>query len=194
VFQAAGQRCATALDTTTSGANRERGRPAPAVPAISHRHGKHGSYVVSIRIDLRQLFGPWRSGKRRFTSEGRQNFKTGIGSTTAEKAKGQFAILEVDLVAVKGKTEPQTIYALLGREEIAGDIRFQELRKLYSTMMYCYRSRDWEGALEAIELCQSTEHNFGLAGLFDLYRIRIQTFRETAPPPDWTGIFVAETK
>ena len=117
-----------------------------------------------------------------------------IGSSTAEKAKGQFAILEVDLVAVKGKTEPQTIYALLGREEIAGDIRFQELRKLYSTMMYCYRSRDWEGALEAIELCQSTEHNFGLTGLFDLYRTRIQAFRESAPPADWKGIFVAETK
>ena len=117
-----------------------------------------------------------------------------IGSSTAEKAKGQFAMLEVDLVAVKGKTEPQTIYALLGRGVIAGDIRFQELRKLYSTMMYCYRSRDWEGALEAIELCQSTEHNFGLTGLFNLYRTRIQAFRESAPPADWKGIFVAETK
>ena len=78
-----------------------------------------------------------------------------IGSRTAEKAKEKFAILELDLIAVKGKTEPQTIYALLGREEIAGDIRFQELRKLWSTMLYCYRSRDWEGALEAIELCRS---------------------------------------
>ena len=117
-----------------------------------------------------------------------------IGSSTAEKAKEKFAILEVDLVAVKGKTEPQTIYALLGREEIAGDIRFQELRKLYSTMLYCYRSRDWEGALEAIELCRSNEYNFGLTGLFDLYRTRIQAFRESAPPADWKGIFVAETK
>ena len=58
-----------------------------------------------------------------------------IGSRTAEKAKEKFAILELDLVAVKGKTEPQTIYALLGREEIASDIRFQELRKLWSTMI-----------------------------------------------------------
>ena len=117
-----------------------------------------------------------------------------IGSRTAEKAKEQFALLELDLIAVKGKTEPQTIYALLGRDKIAGDIRFQELRKLYSTMLYCYRSRDWEGALEAIELCQSSELNFGLTGLFDLYRTRIQAFRESAPPEDWTGIFVAETK
>jgi adenylate cyclase len=117
-----------------------------------------------------------------------------IGSRTAEKAKEQFALLELDLVAVKGKTEPQTIYALLGREEVAGDIRFQELRKLYSTMLYCYRSQDWEGALEAIELCHSAEHNFSLTDLFDLYRTRIHAFRESAPPADWAGIFVAESK
>jgi adenylate cyclase len=95
---------------------------------------------------------------------------------------------------VKGKTEPETIYALLGGEAIAGDMRFQELRKLYSTMLYCYRSRDWEGALEAIELCRAAENNFGLKGLFELYSNRIETFRESAPPADWAGVFVAETK
>jgi adenylate cyclase len=117
-----------------------------------------------------------------------------IGSRTAAKAKEKFALLELDLIAVKGKTEPETIYALLGGDEIDGDIRFQELRKLYSTMIYCYRSRDWEAALEAIELCRSAEHNFGLTAVFDLYRTRIQAYRETGPPADWTGIFFAETK
>jgi adenylate cyclase len=117
-----------------------------------------------------------------------------IGSKTGEKAKEKFAILEIDLVTVKGKTEPETVYTLLGREEVASDIRFQELRKLWSTMIYCYRSRDWEGALEAIELCRSAEHNFGLGMLFDLYWTRIQAFQASAPPADWTGVFVAETK
>jgi adenylate cyclase len=117
-----------------------------------------------------------------------------IGSSTADKAKEQFAILELDLIAVKGKTEPQTIYALLGGADVASDVGFRELRKLYSTMLYCYRSRDWEGALEAIELCQAAEHNFGLTGLFDLYRTRIEAFQESAPPADWKGVFVAETK
>src|SRR5262249_4012784 len=105
-----------------------------------------------------------------------------IGSRTGEKAKQKFAILELDLIAVKGKTESQTIYALLGREDIATGSDFQELRKLWSTMLYCYRSRDWEGALEAIELCRSTEHNFGLEALFDLYCARVRGFRESAPP------------
>jgi adenylate cyclase len=117
-----------------------------------------------------------------------------LGSRTGEKSKEKFAILELDLIAVKGKTEPETIYALLGREEIASDVHFQELRKLYSTMLYCYRSRDWQGALEAIDLCRSHENNFGLIALFGLYQTRIQAFRENAPPADWTGVFVAETK
>ena len=117
-----------------------------------------------------------------------------IGSRTAAKAQEKFAILELDLIAVKGKTEPETIYTVLGREEISSDIRFQELRKLFSTMLYCYRRRDWKGALEAIELCRSTEHSFGLRAVFDLYWTRILAFRGTAPPADWTGVFVAETK
>jgi adenylate cyclase len=117
-----------------------------------------------------------------------------IGSKTGEKAKEKFAILELDLVTVKGRTEAETIYALLGREEVLSDSRFQELRKLWSTMIYCYRSRDWEGASEAIELCRSAEHNFGLGAPFDLYLKRIRAFQESAPPADWKGIFVAETK
>ena len=117
-----------------------------------------------------------------------------LGSKTGDKAKEKFAILELDLIAVKGKTEPETIYALLGNQELAGDVRFQELRKLYSTMLYCYRSRDWEGALEANELCRASENKFGLTPLFDLYRTRIEAFRTSAPPADWMGVFVAETK
>src|SRR6266516_7427950 len=117
-----------------------------------------------------------------------------IGSRTAEKAKEKFAILEVDLITVKGKTEPEAIYTVLGRQEVAGDIRFQELRKVYSAMLYSYRSRDWEGALEALQVCRSFDQDFGLEALFDLYRARVQAFSEVAPPADWNGVFVAETK
>jgi adenylate cyclase len=117
-----------------------------------------------------------------------------IGSRTAEKAKEKFAILELDLVTVKGKTEPEAIYTVLGRREVAADIRFQELRKVYSTMLYSYRSRDWDGALEALQVCRTFDENFGLEGLFDLYRARVQAFSEVAPPSDWNCVFVAETK
>ena len=55
--------------------------------------------------------------------------------------------------------------------------------------LYFYRSRDWVGALEAIELCRSIEHNFGLTALFDLYWTSIQGVQESAPPADWERRF-----
>jgi adenylate cyclase len=117
-----------------------------------------------------------------------------IGSKTADKAKQNFAILEVDLITVKGKTEPEAIYTVLGGEEVAADIRFQEARKVYGAMLYSYRSRDWSGAMEALQVCRSFDQDFGLEGLLDMYRARIQAFSEVAPPTDWNGVFVAETK
>ncbi len=117
-----------------------------------------------------------------------------VGSKTGEKAKDKLAMVELDLVTVVGRTEPETIYALVGGQEVLNDARFQELRKLWSTMIYCYRSRDWEGALEAIQLCRLAEDYFGLGNPFDLYLKRIQAFQESSPPADWTGVFVAETK
>jgi len=117
-----------------------------------------------------------------------------IGSRTADKAKEKFATLEVDLITVKGKTEPEAIYTVLGGDDVLQDIRFQELRKVYSSMLYCYRGRDWDGALEALQICRTAKETFGLTGLFDLYRARVGAFSEIAPPLDWNGVFVAETK
>jgi len=200
------QACAAALDMMgrLDVLNRERQEEAKSAgqPVLPFRIGigiNTGRCVVGnigsdLRFNYSVLGNPVNVASR---LEGQTKFygvPIIIGSRTAAKAKEKFAILELDLIAVKGKTEPETIYALLGRDEITNDIRFQELRKLYSTMLDCYRSRDWEEALEAIELCRSAEHNFGLTAVFDLYRTRIQAFRGTAPPADWRGIFVAETK
>src|SRR6266568_1897462 len=200
------QACAAALDMMgrLDVLNRERQEEAKSAgqPVLPFRIGIGintgrcgvGNIGSDLRFNYSVLGNPVNVASR---LEGQTKFygvPIIIGSRTAAKAKEKFAILELDLIAVKGKTEPETIYALLGRDEITNDIRFQELRKLYSTMLDCYRSRDWEEALEAIELCRSAEHNFGLTAVFDLYRTRIQAFRGTAPPADWRGIFVAETK
>ncbi len=40
-----------------------------------------------------------------------------VGSKTALAAKDRFAILELDFIMVKGKTEPEVIYAIAGRED-----------------------------------------------------------------------------
>jgi hypothetical protein len=52
----------------------------------------------------------------------------------------------------------------------------------------------FRAALAALQARRSFDYNFGLDGLLDLYRARIQAFAEVAPPSDWNGVFVAETK
>jgi adenylate cyclase len=117
-----------------------------------------------------------------------------IGSRTAMAIKDRFAILELDFIMVKGKTEPEVIYAIAGREDTAQSGRFQRLRNLTIEMLACYRSRDWEGALAAIERGRSTDERHSLELLYNLYDARIRNYIDNPPPEDWNGAFALLTK
>jgi adenylate cyclase len=112
-----------------------------------------------------------------------------VGSKTAMAIKEKFAILELDFIMVKGKKEPEVIYAVAGREDTALSERFQRLRNLTIEMLACYRDRDWEGALAAIERGRKTDMADSLAQLYDMYEERLHAYRESPPPPDWNGAF-----
>jgi len=117
-----------------------------------------------------------------------------VGSKTAMAAKDRFAILELDFIMVKGKTEPEVIYAIAGREDTMNSARFQRLRNLTIEMLACYRSRDWDGALEAIERGRKTDEAHTLERLYDLYEARIRGYQHNPPPADWNGAFALLTK
>jgi adenylate cyclase len=117
-----------------------------------------------------------------------------VGSKTALAVKDKFAILELDFIMVKGKKEPEVIYAVAGREDVAQSGRFQRLRNLTIEMLACYRSRDWEGALAAIERGRQTDEAGALELLFNLYEARIRGYQKTPPPENWNGAFALLTK
>src|SRR5712672_1046615 len=117
-----------------------------------------------------------------------------VGSKTALAVKDKFAILELDFIMVKGKKEPEVIYAIAGREDIAQSGRFQRLRNLTIEMLACYRSRDWEDALAAIERGRRTDDAHALELLYNLYEARIRGYQENPPPEDWNGAFALLTK
>jgi adenylate cyclase len=117
-----------------------------------------------------------------------------MGSKTALAAKEKFAILELDFIMVKGKKEPEVIYAIAGRDDIAQSGRFQRLRNLTIEMLACYRGRDWQGALAAIERGRKTDEGHALERLYNLYEARIRHFLENPPPEDWNGAFALLTK
>jgi adenylate cyclase len=117
-----------------------------------------------------------------------------VGSKTALAVKDKFAILELDFIMVKGKKEPEVIYAIAGREDTAQSGHFQRLRNLTIEMLACYRNRDWDGALAAIERGRRSDEAQSLQYLYNLYEARIREFQNNPPPQDWNGAFALLTK
>jgi adenylate cyclase len=117
-----------------------------------------------------------------------------IGSRTAAAVAEQFALLEIDSIRVKGKTEAEVIYAIVGR---AGVVKSPELRSLqdhWAMLRVCYHKQDWTGALKMIDVCRCECERFGLVGLIDAYADRIRRLEQRSPTSEWDGVFTAETK
>jgi adenylate cyclase len=117
-----------------------------------------------------------------------------IGAGTEQNAREKFATLEIDRIQVKGKTEPETVFTLLGRAELDENPNFRELRDLTAKMLGYYREQDWTQALATIDLCRKAAEPFGISALFDMYAERIEAFRRHPPPSDWNGVYEAESK
>jgi adenylate cyclase len=153
-----------------------------------------GNMGSNLRFDYSVLGDSVNLASRLEGQSKEYGFPIIVGSKTALAVKDKFAILELDFIMVKGKKEPEVIYAIAGREETAQSGRFQRLRNLTIEMLACYRSRDWEGALAAIERGRTTDEAHSLELLYDLYEARLHSYRENPPPEDWNGAFALLTK
>ena len=115
-----------------------------------------------------------------------------MGESTAARVQGSFALLELDRVAVKGKSEAVTIYGLLGDNSLRISSAFTRLVAANTAMLAAYRARDWDAADRLAADC--TAFDGAPAGLYALYRARIAAFRTTPPPENWDGVYEWLTK
>jgi adenylate cyclase len=153
-----------------------------------------GNMGSDMRFDY-SVFGDSVNLASRLEGQSKEyGFPIIVGSKTALAVKDKFAILELDFIMVKGKKEPEVIYAIAGREDTAQSGRFQRLRNLTIEMLACYRARDWQGALAAIERGRRTDEAHSLELLYNLYEARIRGYIENPPPEDWSGAFALLTK
>jgi adenylate cyclase len=124
-----------------------------------------------------------------------QTSNYGIGiviSDATQQAAAHFATLELDLIIVKGKSEPVRIHGLIGTPQRAASPEFQELRSRHLEMLAAYRGCDWDRALAAVTACSHLAPE--LEGFYDLYRSRIEGYQGSPPPSDWDGVYVAIKK
>ncbi len=153
-----------------------------------------GNMGSNLRFDYSVLGDTVNLASRLEGQSKEYGFPIIIGSKTAMAVKERFAILELDFIMVKGKKEPEVIYAVAGREDTAHSEHFQRLRNLTIEMLACYRSRDWDGALVAIGRGRKSDEGHALEYLYKLYETRLLAYKQTPPPEDWNGAFALLTK
>jgi len=115
-----------------------------------------------------------------------------IGEVTYARIKDDFALLELDLIAVKGKTEAVRIYSLMGGGEMAASESFLAFKKIHDSMLVAYRAQRWDEATKLLgELRQKADAN---QTLYAMYEERIAEYQANPPGPDWNGVYVATDK
>jgi len=112
-----------------------------------------------------------------------------IGAKTARQVRNDFAVLELDAIRVKGKTEPEVIYTVLGEANGPESKTYIHLEKETTKMLAHYRNQQWTQALKSLSTCRQIAQNLSLVGLFDIYQERIKTFKKSPPPENWDGVW-----
>jgi adenylate cyclase len=119
-----------------------------------------------------------------------------LGNTTAQAVIDDFAVIELDLIRVKGKSLPERIFALLGDSDMAIRAEFRALKGENRKLLEAYRKQDFGNArkfandVERIAWTLSID----LSGYAGLYRDRMDLLERNPPDADWDGVFVAEFK
>ncbi len=97
---------------------------------------------------------------------------------------------ELDLVRVKGKDEPVTIYEPVAPESEISREESKEL-SLHKETLKLYRAQDWDRAeMQFINLQKVSPHR----RLYQIYIDRIVQYRQTPPPENWDGVFTHTSK
>ena len=116
-----------------------------------------------------------------------------VGSNTAAQV-ADFATLELDLVMVKGKTEPEDIHVLVGDAAMAQTPGFQALKEKQAAFLTHYRAGAFSQASAMTDTCEGAAGNVGWQqGYYAMMRARIEGLIDHSPP-DWTGVYVAKEK
>jgi adenylate cyclase len=111
-----------------------------------------------------------------------------IGEDTAELLEDRANLIELDLVAVKGRNKPTRIFTMPSEP-----IEAAEFNARHEALLAAYRRRDWNAALGMLDDPRLRKEP-GMAAVYDVFRERIAELQVDSLPEDWDGVYVAHEK
>lgn len=105
-------------------------------------------------------------------------------------SKEKYLIYELDSIAVKGKSEPETIYTVFNRQEFKDEK--EAFLEDHKNFLDNYRNQNWEKAREHIDKYRFSKPQFTL--YYTLFLERIDELSKQTLPKEWSGVFIADTK
>ncbi len=114
-----------------------------------------------------------------------------ISEFTYRALRGTYRMRELDIVVVKGKTEPVAIYEVLDYHDQNSYPNMIDAMGLFRNGIAKYRHREWDGARKLFrEVLALNEHDKAAK----MYIERCNTLEADPPPDDWDGTYVMESK
>jgi len=110
---------------------------------------------------------------------------------TRESLTNHFHYREVDLIQVKGKSEPSAIYEALDHHDERSFPHRNEVLSAFGEGLSRYRRGDWPEALGCFEAVLQARPQDRPSRL---YIERCQHFMVQPPEPDWRGVWVMQEK
>ncbi len=112
-----------------------------------------------------------------------------------------YAVLEIDRVGVVGRSEPLTVFTILGDKDSLHDPLLQKLTEHHEDMLAAYRNGDIEQAMismaRAGRCAEELSQSKGIPPLLKLYALyaeRFADFRENGIPENWDGVYRSTSK
>ena len=165
-------------------------------PPIDHGIGLNTGLVVSGNIGSPKrmdytMIGDGVNLAARLESACKQySARILISEFTRDKLKGTYRLRDVDMVTVKGKTQPVRIYEVLDYHSAATFPNLMDNVGYFNEAMSHYRTGEWDRAIVKFGEALTANPKDALASTF----IERSQHLKAHPPEDWDGVWVMTTK
>ena len=111
-----------------------------------------------------------------------------IGPITYKYVKDEYLCLELDCLAVKGKTEGVNIYTIIENNGIN-----QNYARTHRDFLMYYRLQEWDRLENYFEVLK-TAFNGEMKEYYEMMQERVEEYKKNPLPKDWDGVYRTNTK